>query len=282
MSGALPTPEQWGAAAPEYEAYLDSPSGRLRTELAWRTLRAALPAPQGTPPPLVLDLGCGPGRTTARLAGEGYRVHGWEPAAAMIERARARVAALDRETAARVALSVGTLDDALAALGPGCADAVVCHNILEFVPDPAAACHTLATLLRPGGVLSILMLNRWSEVLRAAINTGSAGAVLAALPRRALPETMTGTTRRAYDQDEAAAWLAAAGLRVAAIHGNRALSDFLPGATYEEQLAVELAASAAAPAAFARLARQVQLIATRSAQAYRTCRADYDHSSASR
>ncbi len=62
---------------------------------------------------------------------------------------------------------------------------VVCHNLLEFMEDPPAVLRGLAELLEqdPKSVVSLLVRNRWGEVLRAAVreqDTAEAKAVLAA------------------------------------------------------------------------------------------------------
>ena len=238
-----------------------SPVGKLRSELAWRNARAALPAPGGDPPPLVLDAGCGPGRTTVRLLGAGYRVFACDPAAAMLEQARARVGRLAPVPASRATLRHAGIDDLPALLGDERCDAILCHNVLEFVADPGATVRTLARLLRPGGIISLLTLNRWNEVLRVAAATGDPAAVLAAIERRALPETMTGGARRLIDPEEVRAWLAAAGLEMVSRHGVRVLSDQLPAAGYDDLVAVELALAAQAPTELAYLGRQIQFIA---------------------
>ena len=77
---------------------------------------------------------------------------------------------------------------------------------------------------------------------------------------RVLFEQMTGGQRRMNDADEIAGWLATEGIEVVGLHGVRVLSDYLPDASYEQQLEVELAVAARAGAAFARLGRQVAII----------------------
>jgi S-adenosylmethionine-dependent methyltransferase len=260
MSGEPPTPAQWDAATAQYDAYLDTPGGRLRDVLTWHHLQPLLPPIDPNDPPLVLDAGCGPGRMTARLATLGYRVRAIDPAAAMLALARERVAALPPEVAARVEIAEANLAAVPDLVAPASCAAIICHNVLEFVPDPAEAIQTLAGVLQPGGIISILTLNRWSEVLRAAINSHDPALVLATLDQRVIFEQMTGGERRMNDADEITEWLAIEGIEVVGLHGVRVLSDFLPDASYEEQLAVELAAAARADAAFARLGRQVAIV----------------------
>ena len=263
MSEGLATTAQWDAATAEYDAYLDTAGGRLRDALAWHHLQPLLPPPDHAGPPLVLDAGCGPGRMTARLAALGYRVRALDPSAEMLARARQRVAALPPEVAARVELAQADLAAVPHLVAPASCAAIVCHNVLEFVPDPAEAVRTLAGTLCPGGVISILTLNRWSEALRAAVTDHDPAKIVAALEQRTLFERLTGGRRRMNDADELAGWLAAEEIAVIGLHGVRVFSDYLPDAPYEEQLAVELAVAAQAGPAFARLGRQTLLLGRR-------------------
>lgn len=263
MSDDLATIAQWDAATPQYDAYLDTAGGRLRNAIAWHHLQPLLPPPDPANPPLVLDAGCGPGRMSARLAALGYRVRALDPSAEMLTLARQRLATLPPEVAARVELVQADLVAVPDHVALASCAAVTCHNVLEFVPDPAEAIRTLAGVLRPGGVISILTLNRWSEVLRAAVTDHDPAKIVAALSQRTLFEHLTGGQRRMNDADEIAGWLASNGVAVVGLHGVRVLADYLPDATYEEQLAVELAVAAQAGPAFARLGRQALLLGRR-------------------
>jgi S-adenosylmethionine-dependent methyltransferase len=228
--------------------------------MTWHHLRPHLPAIDPANPPLVLDAGCGPGRATARLAMLGYRVWAIDPAAEMLARARERIAALPPDLAARVEIAQADLASLPNLVAPASCAAIICHNVLEFVPDAAEAIQALAGVLQPGGIISILTLNRWSEALRAAVTGHDPAAILAALDQRVLFEQMTGGQRQMNDADEIAGWLEAEGIEVVGLNGIRVLADYLPDASYGRQLEVELAVAAKAGAAFARLGRQVAII----------------------
>jgi S-adenosylmethionine-dependent methyltransferase len=178
----------------------------------------------------------------------------------MLALARERVAALPPEAAERVEIAEADLAAVPSLVAPARCAAIICHNVLEFVPDPAEAIQALAGVLQPGGIISILTLNRWSEALRTAINSHDPPAVLAALDQRVIFEQMTGGQRRMNDADEISNWLAAEEIEVIGLRGVRVLSDYLPDASYEDLLAVELAVAARAGTAFARLGRQVAIV----------------------
>ena len=55
----------------------------------------------------------------------------------------------------------------------GSFDVILCHNVLEYVDDPAAMLCSTARLIRgSGAILCVLVRNQVGEVLKAALNTG--------------------------------------------------------------------------------------------------------------
>ncbi|WP_424709267.1 class I SAM-dependent methyltransferase [Kitasatospora acidiphila] len=111
----------FGAVGGSYAHYNTSGRGRLRHDLVARRLLADLPrTPAG-----VLDLGCGDGEMTLRLASAGHRVTGVDPSAGMLASAAERLGTR-AETAGRVRLlqaDIATLPTHL-----GVFDAVCCSR----------------------------------------------------------------------------------------------------------------------------------------------------------
>ena len=98
----------------------------------------------------VLELGCGPGRDTARLLQRlpGGRVLALDGSAAMLARARARCGG------GRVGWLHADLRDPLP-LAAGSVDAVFSVATLHWVPDHPRLFAEMARVLRPGGRLSL-------------------------------------------------------------------------------------------------------------------------------
>lgn len=90
----------------------------------------------------VLDIGCGTGRHTLRLAQAGNRVTGMDLSPGMLAVARRKLAGLD------VRLIEG---DILTAPFTGPFDAVIAALVLEHIADPAGFFQSVARLLSPGG-----------------------------------------------------------------------------------------------------------------------------------
>jgi 2-polyprenyl-6-hydroxyphenyl methylase/3-demethylubiquinone-9 3-methyltransferase len=103
----------------------------------------------------VLDVGCGGGILSEAMARSGARVIGIDLSQAVLDVAElhALEAKLTIEYRAIAA-------EELAAARPGSFDLVTCMEMLEHVPDPAAALAALGSLVKPGGHVIVSTLNR--------------------------------------------------------------------------------------------------------------------------
>ncbi len=210
----------------------------------------------------VLDVGGGTGGFAVPMAEAGHHV-------TVVDASPDALAALTRRAAdAGVAGRVRAVQgdgDALAGLvGPGTVDLILCHAVLEVVDDPAGVVSAIATVLRPGGAVSLLVAGRAAAVLGRAVN----GHLDVASALVTDPDGRAGTRdtlRRRYDVESAAALLTTAGFRVEEIHGVRVLADLLPAAVVEADpqatLDLELTLSSRPP--FRDIASQLHLFARR-------------------
>ena len=98
--------------------------------------------------PRIVEVGCGIGTYTRRLIDAGDVV-GFDPDPASVEHARALVGD-------KAELHVGAIEDVEPRLG-GPFDSAVCINVLEHIPDHVGALEAIGRLLRPGGVLHLLV-----------------------------------------------------------------------------------------------------------------------------
>ncbi|MEU0402081.1 methyltransferase domain-containing protein [Streptomyces sp. NPDC006197] len=152
----------FAAVGAAYAAHSDSARGRLRHDLVERRLLTELPARPAT----VLDVGCGNGEMSLRLAAAGHQVTGADPSARMLAAAADRLAKRP-ELAGRVRLVDADLKSL--PLGEERFDAVCCHGVLMYLDEPSEAVARLAGLVAPGGLLSILAKNRRSIGVREAL-----------------------------------------------------------------------------------------------------------------
>jgi ubiquinone/menaquinone biosynthesis C-methylase UbiE len=235
---------------------LDTP----RTAVIWAALRREIDHRAGATLHVV-DVGGGTGGFAVPLAEAGHLV-------TVIDASPDALASLGRRAAdAGVAARVTALQgdgDQLGALVPAeSADIVLCHSVLEEVDDPDVVMCAVATVLRTGGVASVVVANRVGAVLARAL-AGHLGAASALLNDAELTDAEPGERRR-YDAQSAATLVRAAGFEVEAIAGVRVIADLMPGALADADVAgmldFELATAAIPP--FRDIATQLHILARR-------------------
>jgi ubiquinone/menaquinone biosynthesis C-methylase UbiE len=143
-------------------------------------------------------------------------------------------------------------------------DVILCHNVLEFVDDPAAVLRNAARAMRnSSAMLSILVRNQAGEVLKAAIKAGDLEAADHNLAAEWGEESLFGGRVRLFTPDRLRAMLKPASLEVVAERGIRIVSDYLPAETfrsagYEQIFALER--KLGCRPVFAAVARYVQFL----------------------
>ena len=165
--------ERFRTGAAKYAAYLETPEGRLRLDLAFANLQDFLP--QATRSLLALDLGCGTGALAVRLARLGLHVTLLDTSVPMLDFAMR--AAREAGVAERIGLKHGDAAQFANLFKDEWFDVILCHNILEYVADPRAVLRNAARALRdPSSIISVLVRNQAGEVLKAAIRDGDLAA----------------------------------------------------------------------------------------------------------
>ena len=102
----------------------------------------------------ILDIGCGGGLVSEPLAKRGAAVTGIDLVEKSIGVARAHAARTGTAVEYRLASAQELVDEGRTF------DLVVCLEVVEHVPDPAAFVATAARLIRPGGLAVFSTLNR--------------------------------------------------------------------------------------------------------------------------
>lgn len=210
------------------------PRASIRTAVVWELLRdivadadAATADATGGGPLRVLDVGGGSGGFAVPLAQLGCEVVVVDPSPDSLAALERRAAEAD--AAAHVRGVQGDVADLADIVEAASTDLVLCHSVLEVVDDPVAALAAVERVLRPGGLVSILVANRVAAVA-ARVAAGRLGEA------RRMIDHASGTAgegdplRQRYTIDELKVMVSAAGLVPGAAHAIRVFTDLVPPA----------------------------------------------------
>ncbi|MGB7281494.1 MAG: methyltransferase domain-containing protein [Candidatus Acidiferrum sp.] len=218
--------ERFESGANKYAAYLETPEGRLRSDLTFANLQDFLPL-QVKSSFCALDLGCGTGAMAVRLARLGMQVTLLDSSVEMLDIAKR--AAREAGVTDKVVLQQGDVTQLANLFHARTFDVILCHNILEFCHDPGAVLRGAGRALRDSSaMLSVLVRNRAGEVFKAAIQAGDLAAAKNGLTAEWGQESLYGGRVRLFTPDILRAMLTEASLATIAERGVRVLADYLP------------------------------------------------------
>ncbi|MBF6341612.1 methyltransferase domain-containing protein [Nocardia abscessus] len=204
-----------------FRGYQATPWGRLRYEQVAANLGRHLP----NRPLAVLDVGGGNGLDAVRLAALGHRVTVVDTSRASLEEAAALAEAHGCAQLIETRLA-GAAD--LTEMAPRESfDVVIAHNVLQYVPHRAEALGAMASVLRPGGLISVLVPNPASDPLTAAVRRGELDEAVRLLDAATRTSVTYDTEIDAVTATELAAELVAAGLGRPVRYGVRAVCDLI-------------------------------------------------------
>ena len=144
--------EREAAAQAYFQAHAKEWDRIRALHIAEASVEAAVAAALGTEPcTFLIDLGTGTGRMLELLSAQYRRGLGIDRSPAMLAYARAK---LERAKLAHAQVRQGDIYDL--PLGDGVADAVVMHQVMHFLGDPAQAIREAARVLLAGGRLLIV------------------------------------------------------------------------------------------------------------------------------
>jgi ubiquinone biosynthesis O-methyltransferase len=136
-----------------YRAWRASDLGRITDHIEEELIFALIGS---TGNARILDVGCGDGVLSIRLAQRGAHVTGLDADQGMIDAAR------DRASKAHAAITFVQGNAGSLPFADGTFDVVVAVTVLCFVPDGQSAVREMARVLRPGGRLILGELGRYS------------------------------------------------------------------------------------------------------------------------
>ena len=256
--------ECFDTGLPGFLDHLATPWGRLQRALCHANLARHLPAEVG--PLQVLDVGGGNGPDALHLIVLNHEVTLIDPSSAMLgeaERQAATEGLADRLRTMKI-----DLHSIPERFPSGSFDLVLCHNVLPYVKELPAALEAISAPLRPGGLLSIMSVNRYSEAMRRALMELDLPAALPALEQTTTTSGVFDTEIRLYTAEEMIRALEIVDCRVIGRYGVRTVCDYIADnkikedpVTFQHLLDLEMALSDRVP--YYHLARFFHLVATR-------------------
>ena len=194
----------------------------VRSSLVWDVLSAVVSArvaATGRPVLDIVDVGGGTGGLAVPFAALGHNVTVVDPSPDALAAAQRRAA----EAGARLVSVQGEAASLDSLVGSAAADLVICHNVLEYVDEPADAMSAIARVLRPSATVSVIAANAVAAVLHRALAGRFAEA------RTLLTDPAQRTPRR-FALPGLTALVEQAGLRAGEAHGLRIFAGLVPGA----------------------------------------------------
>ncbi|MEV0263859.1 methyltransferase domain-containing protein [Streptomyces sp. NPDC050617] len=217
-------PEKFDTAMTTWQEWQDAPWGRLRYSIAEANLLGHLGGPGGDPL-RILDLAGGDGGDAIRLAARGHHVTIVDYAPAMLAAAR------ERAEAGGVTELIDCVEadatDLPRDLADGEFDVVLCHNLLQYVDDVPGTLAAALAPLKPGGLISVMAINRHSAPLNITVREGDPAAALAALETDQARTRMFDSALTLHTAEEIIPSLRKLGCRDIAHYGIRSFCDYI-------------------------------------------------------
>lgn len=214
-------------AAALADAYVRA-TNTIRFELVTRELLMHMPPC----PQRIVDVGGGFGLQAVLLARAGHRVVVVDFDEKMLTIARDKLSSEPREVSSRVELVYGDGREAARLVGTGF-DLVCCHSVLTYEEDFAPMLSGLVGLVREGGLVSVLCINRESYAMRSGLQ-GRWREAAAILESRELDGPYVPT--RQHTRAEVVEVLESSGARVRDWQGIGVFTDHLTKWAGEEDL----------------------------------------------
>lgn len=202
-------------------AIYQKPKGQLRLNLLWRDLCEQVLNFNASDHDnsRVLDVGGGLGHMAALLADFGCAVTLREPSPVMVKGARELFEGRGLNIDIQPIPLAAREDEALF-------DGIVCHAVLEWVPDGPAFFERLVSWLKPGGWLSLAYYNRNGVIMRNMVR----GNLIKVASGQFAGDPGSLTPTHPVDPDHVLEWGRSLGLNHSSRRGVRVFNDYMPTA----------------------------------------------------
>lgn len=217
----MTTPHAFDSHLQSWLDWQQAPWGRIRYGVAFNNLRRHL-----APRPLrILDVGGGNAFDAIPLAQQGHSVELVDFSAEMLAQAEQLVA--QANLADRIHMRQAELTSVPSLFTPRSFDVVLCHNVLQYLDDLPRPLHALCKMLRDDGIISIISINRHSEVYRLALRDLDPAAALAQIDARTMTAALFGVDVQRYAAADLIEPLQAEGCAILGRYGIRCVIDYI-------------------------------------------------------
>jgi S-adenosylmethionine-dependent methyltransferase len=199
----------------------NTPWGKLRYEVGMANIQKHFQAHDAQ----VLDVGGGTGLDAIPFAKQEHKVTLLDYSAEMIEEAKR--SAEDEGVSDRITFHQGDILS-IPTLFPNIRfDLILCHNVLQYVDDINIAIKKMSEALKPSGLLSIIAINRHSELYRLALHQLDLDGAFGTLDAQMLRTTVFNTDVHALTVDDMREPLHTAGCAIEGDYGIRCVCDYI-------------------------------------------------------
>lgn len=211
----------FGDRLPALKELQDAPWGRLCHSIGLANVQRHLDGQ----PLRILDAGGGNGLDAIPLAVQGHTVTLLDLTGEMLAEARRNAEASGvAERMAFYQTDLTTIPD----LFPEAQfDLIMCHNVLQYAGDLGAAIRAVCHPLQPGGLISAICVNRYSEPYRQALMQLDLDAAYASLDAKTIFAYTIGVPVHAYVAEDLVGPLEQAGCLVIGQYGVRCVNDYI-------------------------------------------------------
>jgi S-adenosylmethionine-dependent methyltransferase len=216
------TSSDYDAVVDQWKQWQSYPWGKL----IYRLTRYNLHRHLGDSPLRILDVGGGNGFNAIYFAKLGHAVTLLDYSPVMLAEAR-QIAAMEG-VLERITFIQADVNAIQQVLGGAQFDLILCHLMIEFVLEPEAALHRICQCLAPGGLLSVLDANRYSEVYRKAFQANDLVAALEMVGTKEYFHPWFDCLTPLYSSAEMSEILQAAGCELVGDYGVLCLCAYLP------------------------------------------------------
>lgn len=206
--------------AQKYKEYERTPRGKLRNTIIQYQLSQWLQKD----PQDILDVGCGIGTLAIELAKHGHQVTAIDSAPDMLEFAKKQAQQED----VSIQFFEATAQELLKLVEKSSFDMVLCHSVLEFLPNLESTLAVIAQTIKPQGLISIETKNSAASVLYNALVKYDFKYAIEALQNTAQHSGLVDTPMKSFSFNELEKIFKKLNFISQAHYGVRIFSDYVP------------------------------------------------------